>query len=279
MSYYDKRYIKYLLVMASKGREFACLGGAGVAFRGFEVKCMHNLDTALNFVNWEKNKPNLYLSVAKYKNIPRFTFNPKDRRKETSKWFSSNSSDITAFDLFFDFDLGEGDTWESLIKEVNSLREYLEEYNVPYQVWFSGNKGVQVVIDGDYLKIDKIDRGNIYPHKTIVENIKEALNLKTLDLSNNGEKSKLRKLPYSLVIPNQKGIPKEEFLKIPENQMNVCLPLTNEQIEKFKLDDMKTVSVLNKVNLTNRGTLERFSELNLMEKKQNVAEFIKMFDF
>jgi len=100
MIYYNKLYIEYLLLEGCKDREFAFLGGSGVAFRGFKVKCLQNLRNGLKIVNWGKNKPNLYVSVAKYKEIPKFTFNPKERRNETSVWFKNNSKEITSFDLF-----------------------------------------------------------------------------------------------------------------------------------------------------------------------------------
>lgn len=279
LGYYNRKYVQYQLLEGVKDREFACLGGSGVAFRGFKVKCLHDLELGLKVVNYTKNKPNLYVSVAKYKNIPKFTFNPQKRRDETSEWFNSNSNEIMSFDLFFDFDLGKDDTWESLIKEVNELKEYLDDYQVPYFVFFSGNKGVQVVIDGEYIEINEIKEGNVFPHKKVVENIKESLNLKTLDLSNNGEKSKLRKLPYSLVIPNQKKIRKEYFKDYLEKDMNICLPLADDQLINFRLDSMNAFKILHsQIKIMRRGNLERFNDLELKQKKENVKQFIKVFD-
>jgi len=275
--YYSRKYVLFQLLEGCKDREIAFLGNS-MAFRGYKAKCIFDIENGLKVINSAKNRPNSYVSVAKFKNIPVFTFNPKKRRLETSEWFRNNSNEIAGFDLFFDFDKSASDSWEDLIKEVKTLKEYLDDYKVSYQLLFSGNKGFQIIINGIFLKIEKIENGNVYPHKTIVEKIKETLDLKFLDLSNNGEKSKLRKLPYSLVIPNMKNLSVEDIENLTEDEINVCLPLSDEQFNNFNLLDMKLTNVLKKVTIMRRGNLERFSELSEEEKRGNVEEFIKIFN-
>ncbi len=263
MSYYEKKYIIYEILKECKDREFSFLGKNNVHIRALKVRCIFDFERALKLVNWEKNKPNLYRSVATLKNIPIFTFNPKKRSKETGSWFKDEySKHVTKYDIFLDFDKEDGDSWNDLIKEIKIFKEYLDEYEVPYVLLFSGNKGFQIIISGDYLDIKKIEKGNIFPHKTIVENIKKMLDLKFLDLAGNGVNSKLCKIPYSLV------------------GENIALPLSNTQLKNFNVEDMKMENILKNVKpLVRRGNLERFSNLDLKQKRRNVETFIKVFDF
>jgi hypothetical protein len=263
MTYYTKKYVQYLLLEGCRNRDFSALGEGSANIRALSVKCLFDLNRTFKLIGWEKHKQNLYVSCAKLKNIPQFTFNPKKRSSETRPWYRNEyNKEIYAYDLFFDFDKGEEDSWEDLIAEVKVLKEYLDEYYVPYFILFSGGKGIHVVIDGDYLEIKKISGGNIEPHKTIVENIKKMLNLKFVDLANNGVNSRLRKLPYSLV------------------KENIALPFSDTQLDNFNNDDMSIENVTKKVKpLIRRGNLERYSSLSMEKKRRNVEDFINVFLF
>ena len=272
------------------------------------LKCIYDLDRALKVMNWKKNKQNLYIGCARLKDIPSFTFNPAKRSSETSVWYQKQFSDsVVSYDLFFDFDKGykcpecglsenhldglskkdkeilhckkcnkdfkEDEcsmaTIHEVLKDAMELKGYLDEYQVPYYVVFSGNKGFQIIVDGEYVPVGKIERGNVYPHKTIQEKVKVMLNLNYLDSANTGVNSRLRKLPYSLV-PNE-----EED----EQEMNVALPLSDIQLDNFKIENMKVKNVMIQNKLVRRGTMERFENLSLDEKKANVQDFIKIFSF
>lgn len=270
MDIYKRKYIVYEIIKETTGRDFSALSKEGANIRALRVKCIFDFERALTVMNWEKNKQNLYVGCAKLKEIPNFTFNPKDRSKETSEWYRKQFNDfIRSYDLFFDFDKSPEDSWEYLIKEVKSLKEYLDEYKVPYYLLFSGNKGFQIVIDGQYLQIEKIELGNVYPHKDIVEKVKKMLNFKFLDLANNGVNSRLRKVPYSLV---SNGIENEQ-------EMNMALPLNDIQFENFRIENMKVKNILSSMNIVRRGTLERFQNLSIEEKKENLQNFIRIFKF
>lgn len=270
MDIYNRKYIVYEIIKESTGRDFSALSKAGANIRALRVKCIFDFERALNVMNWEKNKQNLYVGCAKLKEIPNFTFNPKDRSKETFEWYRKQYNDfIRSYDLFFDFDKSPEDSWEDLIKEVKSLKEYLDEYKVPYYLLFSGNKGFQIIIDGEYLQIEKIELGNVYPHKDIVEKIKKMLRLNFLDLANSGVNSRLRKIPYSLVANGEEN----------EQEMNMALPLDDIQFEHFRVENMKVKNILSSMKLTRRGTLERFQNLSIEEKKENLQNFINIFKF
>ena len=270
MDLYTRKYIVYEIIKESTGRDFSALSKGGANMRALRVKCIFDFERVLQVMNWDKNKQNLYVGCAKIKDIPNFTFNPKERSNQTSKWFKDKYSDLMeSYDLFFDFDKTPEDSWENLIKDVKTLKEYLDENKVSYSLLFSGNKGFQIIIDGAYLKIEKIDKGNVQPHKEIQEKIKTMLGLKFLDLANNGVNSRLRKAPYSLV-PN--GIEEEQ-------EMNMAFPLDDTQFDHFRVENMKVKNILSATKLVRRGTLERFKDLSIEEKKENLRNFISIFSF
>lgn len=264
MNYYSKAYNQFNIINNCRNREFAMIP----KIRALKVHCITDFMTAIDLVHWDKNKPKLYRSVAKLKEIPRFTFNMSKRSSETGEWFANEfDSLIYEYDIFLDFDKDEDSTIYEVLEEVKVLLNFFDEYQLPYYLQFSGNKGFQVFIDGKYLPKPIIENGSVQPHKRIAENIKEAFQFKFLDLRNNGIGNRLCKVPYSLCLCEE-----NEF----EEGMNVVLPLSKDQIEKFNVENMKLRNVINQVRpLNKRGILERVPGLNEEQKRKNVANFIK----
>lgn len=307
MDLYKRKYIALEVIKGATGRDFSALGKNNANIRALRVRNIFELERALKLINWDKNKQNLYRGLATLSEIPDFTFNPRKRSDETIKWFTKEyCQSIIKYDLFLDFDKAKKcpecdatdsqanglkkkdenflclkcdkeflkkdiilSSIEDVIEDVKIIKEYLDEYKVSYVLLFSGNKGFQIVVDGDYLPIKKIEMGNIYPHKTIAEKLKVMLNLKYLDSANTGVYNRLMKIPYSLV-PNG---------ETDEQEMNMALPLTDEQFENFNIEDMKAKNVLSKCRMIRRGNLERHSELSLRDKMENLQNFIKLFAF
>lgn len=281
MDYYNRKYIGFNLMESAKGREFALLP----AFRLGQIRSLNELKSYLDLVNWDKRKLNAYVSCSKFKNIPNFSFDIKKRSKFTSVWFREEAKkELVGQNLFFDFDDSYKDengkliqkSFQEALVEAKIFKEYLDDYKIPYTFVFSGKKGFHLTINADYLKIENIDEmGQIHPHKEILENIKKTMNFKFLDLANNGTIARLQKLNYSLALPSKMDNP-ELFS---ESLMNVALPLTDEQISNFKIEEMRLINVLKTVKLIRRGNLERFSNLSLEQKRRNVQNFIKLFAF
>jgi len=214
--YYSKQYIKHLLRENCKDREFAVIGKRG-AIRALKFKNLFDFERILKLVNWGNQKQNFYRSIARLREIPEFTFNPKKRSSETGSWFREKFDNlIYSYDLFFDFDKDKNSTIYDVLKEVKELLHFFDEYELSYFVQFSGSKGFQIFIDGEYMPEPKIINGQVQPHKKIGEKIKEGFNFKYLDLRNNGVGNRLCKIPYSLV------------------GNNVALPLNDFQLENFK---------------------------------------------
>jgi len=87
MDIYTRKYLIHEIIREATGRDFSALSKAGANIRALRVKCLFDFDRVLTVMNWEKNKQNLYVGCAKLKSIPDFTFNPKNRSKETSVWY------------------------------------------------------------------------------------------------------------------------------------------------------------------------------------------------
>ena len=102
--YYERAYIIFELLKGLKDRDFSMIGN-DAPIRGLSVNCIFNFNKALTWAGWKNNKQNLYVSLARLKNIPKFTFNPKTRSDETHPWYINEySENVISYDLFFDFD-------------------------------------------------------------------------------------------------------------------------------------------------------------------------------
>lgn len=271
MIYYSKAYNLFNVIASCKNREFAVIPKA----RAFKVHSVDALRTVLNLIHWDKEPSKLYRSIAKLVNIPFFTFNMQKRSQETLPWFQEIfNKEVYEYDLFFDFDCSSKEEVtqekiELVLVEVKKLVALFEEYGLPYYVQFSGNKGFHVFIDGKYLPKPELVNGQFQPQKRIQEKIRDALDLKYLDLSNNGVPNRLCKVPYSLCPTSKNQL---------ESDMNMVFPLTDLQLEYFKLDYMRLGYIEQGTQLLNRGTLERGSQESISEKVNKVNRFIKMVD-
>jgi len=253
--YYSRKYIGYLIYQNALNRDFSLITPDRTKMsRGHKIVNTVRFNRILEITGIDKNKFNLYRSLAKLRNIPDFTWNFKERSEETKGWYSNQYvNEIYEYDLFLDFDKEEEDSWEELLNEVINFTKKFDKFKVPYYVLFSGRRGFQVIIDGKYIPIKDTTLKSIFPHKTIVEKIEKYFGLKFLDTSGNGVYSKLCKIPYSLVGDN------------------VVLPLTPEQLYNFKIEDMNINEVM-KLPLMNRGVIQRKGDSNTTQT------FIKSLD-
>lgn len=267
-NYLDFIPARFEMVKLAQHREFAFL--KPVSIRALNLWKVDHLPKYLQLANYDDKKPNMYISVSRLKQIPIFTYLPSERQKETSVWFKKEYfKEVFAYDLFMDFDKEKDESWEDLIAEVKTLKEWFDDREIPYYMLFSGNKGFQFIIDYEYLPegfsfdVDENGHGkpgSIYEFtKIFQEKLKEVFDLKHLDLANNGIPNRLRKLPYSLVGDS------------------VCLPLSDYEFESWSITKMHKDYVLKNIVLKNRGTLERNHGLTTKQLKENILEFIREF--
>ena len=173
--YYKKGYIKHLIRENVIDRDFSVLGKNNANIRALQIKCLFDFDRIIKLIRWKEKKQNFYRSVAKLREIPQFTFNPKKRSEEHREWYVHDYPNlIYEYDLFCDFDKDEQSTFEQVLDEVKTLLRYLEDYGVTYYILFSGSKGFQVVIDGKFMPRPKIIKGCVFPIKE-GDNLSEKL--------------------------------------------------------------------------------------------------------
>lgn len=222
------------------------------------------------------NKPyNIYTSVALLQNMPMASFNPVQRKIDQQGFFHTVGFDLCfkGYDLFFDLDAKKKDT-EKKIEDVNAIdvpnviEEYydisgmyedakkfkaiLDEFGMPYSVRFSGLKGFHFVIkDHEIFSQNIPNKEKVLLAKKMAENIQAVDDIPTMDLSIY-DQTRIQKVPYSM----------EGYF--------VCLPLTDEQFNNWKIEDMQIDKVLKKIQVKYRGTLTR-------PKTKDSAEFVKLF--
>lgn len=144
------------------------------------------------------------------------------------------------------------------LPDLKKIKKEFDSYKVCYSVTFSGGRGLHPRIRDESLP-------NVSPQKKmeitnqLKSELADILDLPCVDPAANPLK-KIWKMPYSLV-----------------NDL-VALPLTDEQIENFKLNEMKALNVLNKIKIKDRGLCERNADLSIEDKKGNFMQLLKDYD-
>lgn len=242
---------------------------------------------------------NMYRSVADFKKIPKITYNPRLRSLTTNQqWYNTEKyySNVIRYDLFLDFDLPKKDkknpeAWKKMLNVLLTLTEDLDKYQVKYETICSGEKGIHLIIPHNvtprnlHFNFIKDSYGSYFGYaKRVVEDIKQKYDdlnaniierklsngkikkipIGYIDLNNNGSPSKLRKVPLSLTESN-----------------NVCLPLNDRDLKRFKLSEMYVSEVLEFKNIRKiRGNhyFMRNHELTDKEVQFNFLEFKKSLE-
>lgn len=251
--YYEKKYIQFELLNAMRDREvvFIDKDNPSHVVRCMFLRNLDNLEKAFQVFGFYNKNYNIYISVARYSNIPMFTPNLKERSTETSEWFRKEAkSKIINYDLLLDFDSKSQREWLKMKDQVFRTAKSLEISKVIFYLIPSGNN-FQIVIDSNF--IPSIMTKSLQ----IVKNMIEVLNMTYLDTKGIGSEFKIMKCPYSLV------------------DDRVCLPLDN--LTYFDWDmrynDFDCIRVLNKVPLKKRG-LRQFNFLHFQDGKENFIKWL-----
>lgn len=188
------------------------------------------------------NEPmNLYGSLAHYPQLPMFSHNIVEKRKEMDDFNDNFVGYMTKYDFLMDID---NEDLELAYGSLIEIKKIFDDYKVPYFVVFSGKKGFHIRVDYD--DFDDELKGLSFDHlafrlKTFSEKFKLINGFDDIDTSIY-DLRRIAKTPYSVVFP----------------YYFVALPLSDEQIKKFKLEWVTLPYLLNKVsNLYKRGNLKR----------------------
>lgn len=228
------------------GREVAfleCKTEMDLPHKAIPVRCIkaHSMEyLKKNFDAFDFfNKPyNIYCSVATFRDMPVFSFAPAERKTQQTDFFKGDVFSLcwTGYDMVFDLD---APTIEESYADAKKLKKILDDFGLIYSVKFSGKQGFHFVIkDENFFAKELKLTEKVFLANKIAQNISEIENIPSIDLAIY-QSARLLKTPYSL----------EGF--------NVALPLSDEQFNNFKVENMRVDNVLREVRLMYRGLLER----------------------
>lgn len=200
---------------------------------------------------------------------PMFSFNNKIRTEE-KKEFNKNCNKYFK-GYHFAIDIDSDDDIERAWKDTKKIKNYFDEKKIPYSLKFSGSRGFHFIIDDKWFPKIKASKKVINAQRlaNVIMNIAKLKSHSeggTFDDSIYDDR-RIFKLAYSLC--NNKG---KEY---------VCLPLSDEQFDKFKIEDMEMLNVIKNPNVRifKRGLLERDYGLTQEQLQGNFNKFLKEVNY
>ena len=241
--YYQTRKIMFEIVKQTKQREVAFLQKIPTEqYQNFAVRQINAWNIELMLKNMErfdffKIPMNIYYSLARYKSIPMASFEPKERKEDYKKWALDWKNQFTGMDFAFDIDNKD---LKKAWKDANTIKQFFDARLMPYTISFSGNKGFHLEIPQENIAGIKDADEWVLAYQTLVSVIKKKLKVKSLDDSITDAK-RIFKIKYSWDVKS--GL--------------ICLPLTDEQFDNFKVDMVIPDNVIQMPGLGFRGLLMR----------------------
>jgi hypothetical protein len=262
-TYYKQIFVLFEIVKCLKNRELAFLTPkTEERKKSARYLLAFNLDYLKKHFEWidfNKTLVNMYMSVAKLKDVPVFSYNLAERlNDENYKNFNKEYENfVVGYDLFLDFDGKENP--EKCLQEVKEMKKIFDEYKVPYYVMNSSLTGFHFHIPAEYMPSMDI-KELLATLNDVIYNLKGVYNLSCLDESVIDMK-RICKVPYSIVADG-----------------SVCLPLNDFQLESFRPENVKIGNVLRTTMIKNRGLIVRTHNLSEDILKENVKKFISEFE-
>jgi len=246
--YYNKTDVLFELVKQMKAREVAFMDKVTI------IRCakIHNLKFLkkyfMNFDMGGKFLPNFYISVAKYENMPFFSFELNKRFDEQKIFRGTFENYVTDYDFFIDIDFKN--SLKYTFNQTFLLYEFFKNFTY-FSIRFSGN-GFHIIIDGQFLNFIRKNYKIIF-QRWFLESLVKKLDLDEdcIDL-NVLQKRRIFKIPYSLDLKSGR----------------VCYPLTEQEFLNIK--DSSSDEFYNFVSPTNifkNSVRNRGIPLILPEKK------------
>lgn len=223
----------------------------GVAIRCIKANALVYLSKNFERFRFLQTPCNLYSSLAKYPDMPMFSFNMKTRGEQRERFNQDAISLMTEFDFLIDIDNTD---LKIAYAHTAKVKKIFDEYKVPYTCIYSGNKGWHLrVYYKDFPKwmkdLPKPELIDLL--KRLGENIRFIHNITSLDIGI-FDSRRIAKVPYSIVYPY--------YL--------VALPLSDEQFNNFNIKMVSPVywldhaqEIYKRGNLKREGTPEGFDNL------------------
>ncbi|MCJ7768451.1 hypothetical protein MUP79_08675 [Candidatus Bathyarchaeota archaeon] len=260
IQWYFNTAVKFEIVKTIKYRESIFLSTAKkLTHRCLKINALKFLEMNMERFNFfEPNLCfNLYCSLATYPEMPMFSYNMQKKAEEMQQWNLNALGHIKSYDLAFDIDNVQ---FEKAYATSSRLKAMLDEFQVPYHCKFSGTKGMHFVIPYENLpaQLKSLPMPELCAIiKQLAYELKIYWGLKDLDMKIY-DLRRIWKTPFSVVYPFY----------------YVALPLTDEQFDHFKLEDVWLPNLIAKADtMRDRGLLMRERPAdNLMKFIRHVAE-------
>jgi len=300
--WYSKTFLLFAMLEHSKGHEVTFLSKYNrkhnvrylnigsveilMKFLGLRTNTEKNEDVdAKDPYKFFSNKKNLsiYCSLAKIDwekcPIKAFSYAVSERIKQQKQMKESLVNYMTDFTGCIDFDGDEDYTIKNgkerkisldisqeeavnrALSDMKKVIEIFNEYGIKWRTHFSGTRGFHLFWENPH-DISVEQKLNLV--NDMVSTIKSTFDLRTIDSARYNFR-KVMKLSYSIVTFN--------------NISRVVLPLSQEQIKKFKLSDVEHRNVYYNIpNLKNRGLMWNNTNFNKSKLVSNMDRFLEDFE-
>lgn len=211
-----------------------------------------------NFEKYEMyssdNEYNIYNSVAHFPELPMASWKWSEKQEQMAK-FNANFLDyMTGYDFFLDLDNPDIKKVHEATTEVKTFFDFFE---VPYYLIFSGKKGFHICVDFEDFpsKLKQMNYNRLARlFKIFAYELKLIYNIDEIDTSI-FDLRRIKKVPYSVVYPDY----------------NIALPLSDEEFDNFKIEDVSIKNLLPKA--------QSFKKRGLLKRKGNPKNLLKLIEF
>lgn len=220
------------------------------------LKCFNVefLKRNFDFYSFFKYPHNLFHSLAKYDNMPMFSFKPSEKFKQQKQWLENYKKHIMSFDYGIDIDSHDGNDFDCY-KYAKKVKRILDDSKIGYSLKNTAS-GFHFTIPYENLPLKQLKKKSRFFQ---ISNVSEFCKLVTLDID---EQVKSHNAIDKSVSDLKRFWASEYSVKIKKVNDIVCLPMSDEMFEKFKPKDYYLKNVLKKVEdgelaIRDRGLLQR----------------------
>lgn len=275
--YYSQPYVLYNLIPQLRYKYLSCRKvpkskKKAVLTRyylGYSIQLLQQSLQKLGVLKDQSTK--IYFDLSYWKdekgNTPLFDFDSKKRKEDKKRFNEEFNKCFVGYDFAIDID---SESINKAHRDTQKIKNLLDEYKLPYSLKFSGGRGFHFLIEDKWFNPKMKAKNKVVLFGNMARVIMHTCGLKSHDKGGTFDDSiyddrRIFKLAYSLQYKN--------------NKEYVCLPLSDEQFEGFKLEHMELMNVMNPryCKLYKRGLLTRDYGLIEKELKDNVKRFVKQF--